>query len=165
MTLYLETPSGFVPWAGEAIGDGDDAVCHPRHIEQLWSAGALADWGLYVPVEADAVPEGKIVTGTTVQRVEGVVKFVYDLEDIPPPTAPQSITMRQARLALLSAGLLAQVETAIDSLDEPDRTAARIEWEYALEIRRDHALIASLAAELDLTGQQVDALFIAASGI
>lgn len=165
MTLYLETLDGFVVWTGQPIGDGDDAVCHPLHIEQLWSAGQLADRGLYIPAEADPVPEGKVVTATTVERVGEVVQFVHTLEDAPPPAVPQSISMRQARLALLGAGLLATVETSIDNLEEPDRSAARIEWEYATEMRRDHHLIAALAAEMQLSESQIDDLFIAAAGL
>jgi uncharacterized protein YeaC (DUF1315 family) len=89
MTLYLETPSGFVAWTGQPIGEGEEAVCHPLHIEQLWSAGALADWGLYEPAAGDAVPEGKVVTETAVQRVEGVVTFVHTLADLPHPVVEQ----------------------------------------------------------------------------
>jgi hypothetical protein len=43
--------------------------------------------------------------------------------------------MRQARLALLGAGLLPQVETALNSLDEPYKSAALIEWEYARRLK------------------------------
>lgn len=164
MTLYRETPSGFPVWQGEPVGE--DQVSYSRDIETLWPAEALEAVGLWrddMIAPADDVPEGKVVTGTTVERVSGVVKFVHTLEDIPPATVPQSITMRQARLALLSAGLLAQVDAAIDGLDEPDRTTARIEWEYALEIRRDHTLIAGLAAIMNLSEPQIDDLFIAAA--
>lgn len=79
--LYLETPEGFAPWAGEPIG----GVVHPRNIEQLWSGAELAAVGLYTPVQP-AVPEGKRVASRTVQRIGGVVKFVNTLEDIPAPT-------------------------------------------------------------------------------
>ena len=45
--------------------------------------------------------------------------------------------MRQARLALLQAGLLDQVETALASIpDEVQRKAAQIEWEYATTVDR-----------------------------
>lgn len=101
MTLYLETPSGFVVWTGQPIGEGDDAVCHPLHIEQLWSAGALADWGLYVPAEADPVPEGKVITATTVERVGEVVQFVHVLADAPVyvPSTPRIFAMGRFSVA------------------------------------------------------------------
>lgn len=157
MTLYLETANGFAPWAGELIAD----VLYPLNIEQLWPAEDLAALNLYAPEGADAVPDGKVVTGTTVQRVGGVVKFVHTLEDAP-VAGPQPITMRQARLALLQAGLLSSVEAAIAALPEPERTAAHIEWEYATEMKRDHVLISTLAVGLGLSAEQIDNLFQAA---
>jgi len=71
--------------------------------------------------------------------------------------------MRQARLALLNAGLLSSVDAAIDAMSEPSRSAARIEWEYSNELQRENALVLALAPALGLTSEQVDALFIAAS--
>ena len=80
MTLYLETSSEtFTAWRGEAI----EGVRYPLAIEQRWNADKLAEKGLYAPAAADPAPEGKIVTGTTVQRVSGVVKFVHALADKP----------------------------------------------------------------------------------
>lgn len=50
----------------------------------------------------------------------------------PPVVIPQSVTMRQARLALLGAGLLDDVNSAIAAIPDPvQRKAAEIEWEYA----------------------------------
>lgn len=83
----------------------------------------------------------------------------------PAPRVPQAVTMRQARLALFSAGLLSAVDTAIDALPEPQRTAARIEWDYSNELQRSNPLVAALTPALGLTDAQVDALFIAASAL
>jgi len=80
------------------------------------------------------------------------------------PVVP-TVSMRQARLALLAAGLLDDVETAINALAEPARSAARIEWDYATELRRDWPLLITLAAALGLSGAQVDALFAAAAAL
>jgi hypothetical protein len=79
--------------------------------------------------------------------------------DPPPPVVITSVTMRQARLALLQAGLLAQVDAAIASMPGVDGEAARIEWEYATEVRRDSPLVDGLAAALSLTPEQLDNLF------
>ena len=78
---------------------------------------------------------------------------------------PMSVTMRQARLALLAAGLLAGVDAALAALPEPDKSAAVIEWEYALEVRRDSPLMAAVSAALGLTDEQVDALFVTAGSL
>lgn len=74
---------------------------------------------------------------------------------------PQVVTPRQARLALLGAGLLNIVNAAVATAD----AQAQIDWDYALEIRRDNALIASIAEQLNLTEQDVDNLFRTAAAI
>lgn len=79
------------------------------------------------------------------------------------PTVPASISMRQARLALLGAGLLSSVDAAIAAMPSPAKEAAQIEWDYASEVQRENALIASLASGLGLTEVQIDDLFITAA--
>lgn len=80
------------------------------------------------------------------------------------PTAPRVVTMRQARLALLDAGLLDDVDAAITAIAEPgQRRAAQIEWDYSSEVHRDKQLVAMLAPALNLTDDQLDELFITAS--
>ncbi len=85
----------------------------------------------------------------------------WEIEDAKPPVAPvpEVVTMRQARLALLGAGLLAQVNTAVTNMPGADGDAARIEWEYAQEVRRDSPLVAALSAAFGWTAAQLDDLF------
>ena len=85
----------------------------------------------------------------------------WEIEDAKPPVAPvpEVVTMRQARLALLSAGLLAQVNTAVANMPGAEGDAARIEWEYAQEVRRDSPLVAALSAALGLSEETLDNLF------
>lgn len=75
-------------------------------------------------------------------------------EPEPAPIEPEKridvVTMRQARLALLAAGLLDEVD-AIVSQDP----AAKIEWEYATTVERSHPLIALL----NLEDEVIDQLF------
>ena len=80
-----------------------------------------------------------------------------------PPAVPPTVTMRQARLALLGAGLLAAVDTKINSLTEPTRSAARIEWDYSRVVERHRGLVLTLGQELGLSEAQLDQLFIQAS--
>lgn len=84
-------------------------------------------------------------------------------EAAPTETVPTSVTMRQARLALLAAGKLAAVQSAIDALSEPTKTAAQIEWEYSNEVQRHNGLVAALGPALNLTSDQIDTLFIGAA--
>lgn len=78
----------------------------------------------------------------------------------PPIEVPDSITARQARLVLHSKGLLSSVEPSIEALPEPERTNAKIEWEYATTIHRNNQFITVLGNALGLTESQIDELFI-----
>ncbi len=78
---------------------------------------------------------------------------------------PEVVTMRQARLALLGAGLLAQVNTAVANMPGAEGDAARIEWEYAQEVRRDSPLVAALSVALGLTDETLDNLYKIAAGL
>ena len=79
----------------------------------------------------------------------------------PPPVIPKVVTMRQAKLALLQQGLLDSVNAAIEQSDE----AAKIEWQYATEVKRDNALVTAIASQLSLTEQQIDELFTLAASL
>lgn len=78
---------------------------------------------------------------------------------------PQEITMRQARLALLDIGLLDNVTVVINSLPEPDKTKAQIEWEYSNALQRDNPFVTILGNALGLSSDDIDNLFITASGL
>jgi hypothetical protein len=75
------------------------------------------------------------------------------------PAAPRAISMRQARLALLQAGLLQAAEEAIASMPGIDGDVARIEWQYAQEVRSNQPLVQSVASALRLDDQALQALF------
>lgn len=85
--------------------------------------------------------------------------------DPPAPTKIIYVSMRQSRLALLGAGLLASVNAAIAAMPGVEGEAARIEWEYATEVRRESSLVVGLSAALGLTGAQMDDLFLSASAL
>lgn len=82
-----------------------------------------------------------------------------------PVIVPSEVTMRQARLALHAAGYLGGVDAAIEALEEPARTKARIEWEYSGMVQRHNGFVALLAPQLGLTEEQTDALFIVARSL
>lgn len=82
-----------------------------------------------------------------------------------PSLVPSSVTMRQARLALMAAGKLAAVESALAALSEPAKTAALIEWEYSNEVQRHNGFVSQLAPALGMTEAEIDALFIGAKAL
>lgn len=80
-----------------------------------------------------------------------------------PPVTPSKVTMRQARLALHASGLLSQVEVAINTLPEPPRTTARIEWDFSSEVHRDKEFVVMMGTALGLSDAQLDDLFVQAA--
>lgn len=79
------------------------------------------------------------------------------------PVVPEMISMRQARLALLGAGLLANVDAAMAAMTGEAGEAARIEWGYSTTVERHQSLVLAMSAALGLTDAQVDALFVLAA--
>ena len=84
---------------------------------------------------------------------------------------PFSVSMRQGRRAMMTtpyAGgtLLDVIETMLDSIpDETQKRAAKIDWEYAQEIRRDFPLVQQLTFQLGMTERQIDDLFTLAGSL
>lgn len=112
-----------------------------------------ADWmgtTSVAPPEFDPATAGCFWRGDHWELVPG---------EVPSDPVPVVVTMRQARLALLGAGLLAQVNTAVANMPGAEGDAARIEWEYAQEVRRDSPLVAALSAAFGWTSAQLDDLF------
>lgn len=85
------------------------------------------------------------------------VGFIFVSKAVP-TIIPKSITMRQARLYLLSLGLLDEVEAIVSQ----DR-AWQIEWEYSSEVLRSNQLISAMQSSLNLTDEAVDNIFMEAS--
>lgn len=68
---------------------------------------------------------------------------------------PQQVTMRQARLALLGAGLLDDVEVVIAAAGRE----AQLEWEYAAVVDRSNPAVAAVQQQQGMTDAQIDDLF------
>lgn len=77
---------------------------------------------------------------------------------------PSSVTRRQARQALLLAGLLDGIQGAINNITDPvKRGLVQIEWDDSLEFHRDRETLIMLAQAIGLDDEQLDNLFIQAS--
>lgn len=73
---------------------------------------------------------------------------------------PKTITLRQARLYLLSIELLDDLENIISQ-----NRAYQIEWEYANQIERESPLVKILGQTLNLDDTAIDDMFMEASKI
>ena len=69
----------------------------------------------------------------------------------------------QARAALHNAGLFPAVEALMAHEDTP--MIVKLAWTDAQEFRRTSPTVQALAGAMNLTDEQVDALFVAAAGI
>lgn len=107
------------------------------------------------------IPHKKVVwlpvvrrTGNTeVSMVENEKWVIQTL--VQPSADVATVSARQARLALLNANLLDDVE----SLVATQPASVRITWEYATEISRDNIILNQLAVNLGLTEEDLDNLF------
>jgi hypothetical protein len=74
------------------------------------------------------------------------------------------VTARQIRRALLSIGLTeATILGALNTLPEPTKSAALIEWEYSNEFFRTHYLVGMVGQMLGWNTKQLDDLWVLAS--
>lgn len=141
-----------------------------KSVEATWvdADGVQVKCHSYADVQMQMLRDDAQELGTSLDEHEelialvesGIVPYVP-----PPPMIPQVVTMRQARLALLGAGLLSGVDAAIAGLTEPTKSAALIEWEYAAVVQRGSGLVPAMATALGMTEAQIDALFIAAAAL
>ena len=74
-----------------------------------------------------------------------------------------NVTPLQAKIALLNADLLSDVEAVID--DPSTDTLIKLAWTNATEYRRLSPMVNGIASVLGLTEHQLDALFVAAATI
>ena len=110
-------------------------------------------------VDGADLPFTVVGTGT----ITDVEPGDFPLPPPPPVPVPKEVTMRQARLALLGAGLLPSVTTAIAALPSPQKEAAAIEWEYSQTVERNRGFVLSIGTALGLTELQLDNLFTVAA--
>jgi hypothetical protein len=115
--------------------------------------GWTFDGSTYTPPPAPYVP--------TKEELDAIA--AEEAERVRLASVPQSVTMRQARLALLGAGMLPAVNAAINAMTGAQKEAAAIEWEYSQSVDRHRGLVLALGTSLGLDALAMDNMFIAAS--
>jgi hypothetical protein len=136
-----------------------------------WYAGAAADGAARSAPIAPANTSTSATPGALRANWTGHewIELPYAVPDpLPAPMepVPLSVTKRQARQALLLAGLLDQVQPKIDAI--PDATAramAQIEWDDSQVYERDRPILISLAGALGLSSGDLDQLFRTAAAL
>jgi len=82
-----------------------------------------------------------------------------------PVKQPREVALWRVKSILTLQGMAAGVEAAINQMPEPNKTVAKIAWEYAYTIDRWSETVLFAQQQLGLTDEQVDALFDAAEAI
>lgn len=147
-TLLVDAPSG----AQERIEVGDGGG---------YFDPSLIVWNVAVDGPLPSITLGGMVRNgsalvfsqTRMDQHTAAIRFV-----------PKSVTRRQARQALLLAGILDDVQPALDAIpDATQRGLMQIEWDDSQEFHRNRPALLALASALGLTSEQIDELFITAA--
>jgi hypothetical protein len=78
---------------------------------------------------------------------------------------PIEVQLWRIRTVLKLMQLETQIESAIDAMPEPSKTAATYIWKYGTTVERSSQTILLLQSAIQLTDEQVDDLFIQAEQI
>lgn len=133
------------------------------HVNAPWP---IVGWDGYkvTPTTPRRVFSGQPTTFYTFSSEADFLLALESADLTPPPAVPHSVTRRQARQALLLAGLLDMVQPAIDAIPSPTaRAIVEIEWNDSLHFERDRPALIGLATALGMTSAQLDQFFITAS--
>lgn len=130
--------------------------------QRIYSHSVDADPKSALPLRSTMTAPPDLNEGEYARWIGGAWAIVTEIPPIP-AVVPEKVTMRQARLALHAAGILSQVQPAIDALPEPSKTAAQIEWDYSSEVFRNREFVNMLGGQLGLTDEHIDDLFIQAA--
>lgn len=82
-------------------------------------------------------------------------KMLQRLEHYDEKGVPRKISVRQAKLALLNAGLLDDIEAMVAKSER----AVQISWEYATEFERNNLLILTFQSQMQMSDEALDELF------
>jgi hypothetical protein len=114
------------------------------------------------PIVDDAIPAGKVTTGSTLETISGVTHRRYTLADAPPPPVPETISNRQFAEALAFQGLITQAEAltwvkggavppklqaVVDTIpDANTKFGTQMLLDGATQFDRSHPMVAQLGA-------------------
>lgn len=153
--LFVDGPDGFYRWDGvEKIG----GISYQPNIGDIWSEAELAAINLYRPVDP-GIPDGKMATSSHIERLNGVVTWVYDLESIP----LANLNRIQFEFMVEKLGLGSAIETALTAMPEGTeaeqnaKILARVLYRSGQLFERSHYLFTTLAPAVGLTEEQIDA--------
>lgn len=124
-------------------------------------AGAVAEFAAAQAAHARTVDVPAPTAPVLVEEIVLRHDSQFKIDAVPPPAPPPPITvsMRQARIALLRAGKLA----AVDDAAKAAGGETEISWDYGTSVCRTDPMVGALAAAIGLSDAEIDALFATAA--
>lgn len=135
---------------------------NPTNIPINWPA-EIVEINEDVIVEYPKIKMSEIELNTHISNYEAE-KELWNLENCSKykKDIPQEVPLWAFRSILTIMGIAPQVDVLINSLPEPQKTVASVQWQYGNFIERNHPLIDSLGTNLGLTKEQINNVFIEA---
>ncbi|WDZ75440.1 hypothetical protein PWG15_12515 [Ensifer adhaerens] len=126
-------------------------------------AAALAT-GIALTEPDDTILSTYQLPDADARHAEAMVKFATEEAEREAAANRGPLTARQLRLGLVKNGFsIVQVDAALDAMpDGQEKDEAKIEWQYAGNFERDHPLLTTIAAQLGISAEQFDAMWVAA---
>jgi hypothetical protein len=135
-----------------------------RHIRQINSVGT--DSYTVVVAQEPLESHRSIVNYPTLFEIsEDELPAYIQYVDMPPLTVPDEVQLWRIRTVLKLMQLETQIESAIDAMPEPSKTAATYIWKFGTTVERASQTVLLLQSALQMTNEQVDDLFIQADAI
>lgn len=166
--MLYNSHTDYAPYSGELV----NGVRLPGNVEKVWNADELIAAGLWPSsriTPADPVPDGKIVTGTSIEEVGGVPTFVHTLADAPEPGETPLVNLKpyQFWAVMRSTGHEAQLRDWVASFNDAESpNYDPVSWAYAssvidysLEYRREHPLVEAAREVMGITVGELDDLW------
>lgn len=88
-----------------------------------------------------------------------------EIAELKKESVPQEVQLWRIRTILKSMRLEDSIETVLNNLEEPTKTAALCIWNYGTSVERNSQTVALLQTALELTNEQIDEMFIEANNI
>lgn len=88
-----------------------------------------------------------------------------EIAELKMESVPQEVQLWRIRTILKSMRFEDSIETVLNNLEEPTKTAALCIWNYGTSVERNSQTVALLQTALELTNEQVDDMFIEANNI
>lgn len=144
-----------------------------------WSTQQRTAKGIKTIVD-DAIPAGKVTTGSSLVDDDGSPRRVWTLVDAPPPPVPASISDRQFAQQLAILGTINQdeaiawaargdlpdaMQAAVNALPEGQRFGATMLLSSATTYERSHPLVPMLGAILEYDSGELDDLWRSAAAL